>query len=257
MSHLSRQTARILYWGLAAKTRDGYGTAPRSYIQECALLGVSRPFQASLLSLSEWIGALSDRPILSTIIKSYLSGVRSAQLDMWSTMEEIEVFSHPTLQRLIAGIKLLRGEAGTKERRPITRPLLFQIVGQFDQKTLEGATLHAAFTLAFAAFLRIREFTWTAADFRDPNFYHWHFTRNSVVLLKDRLKLVLPASKTDPFRQGVTIIVAAIDGPTCAVKSVRHLMEKLRFPGNSTLFRLQNSTFTRQFVTNALPTSLA
>ncbi len=82
-------------------------------------------------------------------------------------------------------------------------------------------------------------------------------TRNSVVLLKDRLQLVLPASKTDPFRQGVTIIVEATDGPTCAVKSVRHLMEKFRFPGNSPLFRLQNSTFTRQFVTNTLRTSLA
>ncbi len=43
----------------------------------------------------------------------------------------------------------------------------------------------------------------------------------------------------------------------CAVKSVRHLMEKFRFPGNSPLFRLQNSTFTRQFVINALRTSLA
>ena len=34
-------------------------------------------------------------------------------------------------------------------------------------------------------------------------------------------------------------------------------MEKFRFPGNSPLFRLQNSTFTRQFVTNALRTSFA
>lgn len=171
-------------------------------------------------------------------------------------MEEMEDFSHPTLQELVAGIKRLRGEAGTKERRPITRPLLFQIVGQFDQKTLEGATLHAAFTLAFAAFLRIGEFTWTAADFRDLDFYQWHLTRNSLVLLKDLLQLVLPASKTDPFRQGVTITVAATDAPACAVKSVRQLMEKFRFPENSLLFRLQNSTFTRQFVKNALRTPL-
>ena len=114
-------------------------------------------------------------------------------------MEEIEVFSHPTLQKLIAVIKRLRGEAGTKKRRPIPRPLLFQILGQFDQKTIEGATFDAALTLSFAAFLRIGKITWTAANFRDPDFYQLHFVQNSVVLHKYRLRLVLLTSQTDSF----------------------------------------------------------
>ncbi len=69
---------------------------------------------------------------------------------MGSTIKKIEVFPHPILQRLIAGIKYLRGEVETNDRRPINLPLLFRMVSQFDQKILEGAILHAVFTLAFA-----------------------------------------------------------------------------------------------------------
>ena len=39
----------------------------------------------------------------------------------------------------------------------------------------------------------------------DSDFSSWHLTRGSISLQEDRLVLVLPASKTDPFRQEVTL----------------------------------------------------
>ena len=38
--------------------------------------------------------------------------------------KDLDIFSSPQLQRYIAGIRRLRGEADTKERRLITRDIL-------------------------------------------------------------------------------------------------------------------------------------
>lgn len=64
------------------------------------------------------------------------------------------------LQRIIAGVWRLYGEGDTCERPPITRDILLKLISRFDQTTLEGANLHAAFCLAFAGFLRMGDFTY-------------------------------------------------------------------------------------------------
>jgi site-specific recombinase XerD len=37
------------------------------------------------------------------------------------------------------------------------------------------------------------------------------------------ISITFPASKTDPFRKGITTYVAAVDLPTCAVSALKHL----------------------------------
>ena len=150
----------------------------------------------------------------------------------------------------MAGIRRLRPAAQPRERRPITRSILEEIVSTFDQNSLRGAILHAAFCLAFAAFLRIGEFTWEENMWGD-DFAQWHITRGSLLLSEDRLQLTLPASKTDPFRQGVTVTVAAVNDEACPVRSLRILIE--RFPTDLTqpMF-YPKKAFTRNFVTKAL-----
>ena len=144
----------------------------------------------------------------------------------------------------------MRGEAGTRERRPITKDLLLQILHQIDGTTREGATLYAAFCLAFAAFLRIGEFTYTTKDLKDPEFSQWFLTRRSVTLHKDHLELTLPASKTDPFRRGITLNVAASGDDACPVQALRRLFRWEALP-DSPLFSW-GSAFTRQSVTGKL-----
>ena len=126
--------------------------------------------------------------------------------------KDLSAFQSPRLQRIIRGLRRIRGEADTRERHPITKDLLLRILHQIDRNTREGATLYAAFYLAFAAFLRVGEFTYSAKDLKDPKFSQWFLTRRSVTLHKDHLELTLPASKTDPFRRGITLSVAASGG---------------------------------------------
>lgn len=168
--------------------------------------------------------------------------------------ENLEAFHHPLLQRVINGIRRLRGEADTKERRPITRDLLLQILRQFDQTTLVGATLHASFCLAFAAFLRVGEFTWSQSELTD-DFQRWHITRRSVKLHKDYMELTLPAFKTDPFRRGITLSIAAATDNACPVRSLRNLFTRFPAELSSPLF-YPDKAFTRQYVIATLQDAL-
>lgn len=76
----------------------------------------------------------------------------------------LSAFHAPDLERIVAGLRRMHGEANTRERQPITKDLLLRMLPQLDQRSREGATFYAAFCLAFASFLRIGEFTYTAKD---------------------------------------------------------------------------------------------
>lgn len=211
-------------------------------------------FPATVATLSNWIGHKSKH-LQPKTMKKYLTGLGSAQIDMGH--ENLAVFYSPLLQRLIAGSRRLHGEADTKERLPITKDILLKLIAGFDQSTRDGSTLYASFCLAFAAFLRIGEFTYSARDLMDIDFPKWFLTRRSVKLYDDHLELTLPASKTDPFRQGITLTVAATGDEACAIRALHHLF---MWPARSSapLFQLERSTsFTREFVTATLRESLA
>lgn len=174
-----------MWWGLAAKTRTTYHSARKSYVSSCRIAGTPS-FPVSLFSLARWIGELGVWNLKFKTIKSYLAAVRSFQVDVGATQDELKMFSHPTLFQTLAGIRRMNGEANTRERRPITRQILLRIVPLFDTTTLWGATMHASFCLAFAVFLRVGEFTWSRAE-HNASFQQWHITRGSVFLYADHL----------------------------------------------------------------------
>lgn len=78
---------------------------------------------------------------------------------MGATRAELETFHHPALKKNLIGMKKIQGEAGRNKRFPIMRPILLRLLAQLDKTSLEDATLHAVYSLAFAAFLREGEFT--------------------------------------------------------------------------------------------------
>ena len=93
------------------------------------------------------------------------------------------------------------------------------------------------------------EFTYNNVE---SDFSSWNLTRGSVSLLEDRLFLVLPASKTDPFRRGVTLTIPAATDEACAVKSLRNLFERFPKAYYQPLFPTRAGTFSRNYVTRQL-----
>lgn len=201
-----------------------------------------------MASLASWIAWLTNR-VKTDTISSYMKGVKSTHVDLG--YDDLTVFRSPLLKRIITGARRLRGDPVTNERRPVTKDILLQVLPTFDRATEHGATMYASFCLAFAAFLRIGEFTYSARDLKDDEFDKWFLTRRSVRLFNDRLELTLPASKTDPYRKGVTLTVASTDDNACAVKALRHLIHTWPKPLTSPLFQ-DNGQFTRDLVIDTL-----
>jgi hypothetical protein len=114
-------------------------------------------------------------------------------------------------------------------------------------------TLREAFTLAFAAFLRIGEI-YSAHDLQAPqvlDFGRWFVTKRSVVIAEDgsALEISLPACKTDPFRKSVTITVAATGDAGSPVKAMSSYLSFDKRPPNAPLFVApHNQPFSREYV---------
>ena len=87
--------------------------------------------------------------------------------------------------------------------------------------------IYAAFTLAFACFLRVGEFTYKESDQAMVlDFGKWFLTKSSIRISQEAtyLELHLPSSKTDPFRKGIKLTIATTYNRGCPVLS----MQKVR-----------------------------
>ena len=84
--------------------------------------GIQPVFTATFKVLSDWIAHLANRRPKARTLKAYITGLRSVYVDMG--YEDLSAFYSPRIECVIAGIRRLRGEAGTLERRPITKDLL-------------------------------------------------------------------------------------------------------------------------------------
>ena len=105
----SREVSRLLWWGsgLAQKPRQKYSTPVKSYNFYCAMNGINPAFPATFLSLGSWVASLSAKRVETKSIEAYLTGVRSAHVDMG--FEDLKVFHSAGLKRVLDGTRRLRG----------------------------------------------------------------------------------------------------------------------------------------------------
>ncbi len=224
-AHFSRQVARYLWHGLASSTRKSYSTGQRSYLDfarlhpaYCAPDGGLLP--ATQRGVMEWTASLGARGLQPKTIKAYLASLRSLHVDADLPFTACE---SPLVQRLLRGIKRCHGERDRNPKLPITLYILRQLCSVLEESSAPyDNIIRAAVTLAYAGFLRCGEFT---VPTRDSVFNPAiHLARGAVKFWPNmdnatHMSIMLPASKTDPFRKGVTILVAAApDYSTCAVK---------------------------------------
>lgn len=117
------------------------------------------------------------------------------------------------------------------------RYILLALLQGFDTSTRDGANLHAAFCQAFAGFLRMGEFTYANEAEIEPNFEGYHITKNSVTFAEDSLTLHIPAFQTDPFRRGVSILIAATGDEACPLCSLCYLYRAFPSAPNAPFFQ--------------------
>ena len=143
--------------------------------------------------------------------------MKSYQLDLGI---ECTAFADPRLERTIQGIKRDHKEPETRTRTPLTRPCLLRILRYLPGFNYNDLVTRDAFTLAFAGFLRVEEFTYKPTD-RVPEytFKNWFIVKDSIRMREGGryMEVTLPASKTDPFRKGITLTISASEDDACPV----------------------------------------
>jgi len=94
-------------------------------------------------------------------MKLYLCGIKSYQLDLGL---ECSAFIDPRLERTLQGNKRDHKQPDRQPRTPLTRPNLLHMLRQLPGSEYNDIITPAAFTLAFAGFLRVGEFTYRESD---------------------------------------------------------------------------------------------
>ena len=128
----------------------------------------------------------------------------------------------PLLHLLLRGIKRSIG-ISSRRRLPITMVLLRRIKTELarapDITPQDKLMLWSAFTLAFYGFLRSSEFTSPSSTRFNPLV---HLSRSDISFSSDGyLHLQLKASKTDPYRQGCSLLLAPSGRSVCAIRALR------------------------------------
>ena len=182
-------------------------------------------------------------------IKLYLCAVKQYALghgfrDRLPNMHQL----HFTLR----GIKRKFGAtAHRKPCRPITIVLLTQtksyIMSTYPNLT-DQRMLWAASTLAFSGFLRSSEYTSPS-----KSKYHKSSTLQlrDITLRKSRILVRIKASKTDPFREGITLSIARTRTSVCPVQAITKYCQ-VRPKSRGPFFQ----TASKQYLTRAMMSQL-
>jgi len=113
--------------------------------------------------------------------------------------------------------------ATKRERRPITPDLLRKIKGVWDDRAheVDVVMLWAACCLAYFGFMRIGELTVPTDDGYDTlSHLSWGDVMVDNPTRPSRMEVRIKASKTDPFRQGVSIFIGRVASDLCPVSAM-------------------------------------
>ena len=111
-------------------------------------------------------------------MKVYLCGIKSYQLDLGI---ECTVFTHPGLERTLPGIKCDHNKLQHRDQTSLIRPNLVLMLSRVGHTSYNDTVILAAFTRAFAPFLRVGEFTYRQVDLELWGaFQNWYLTKSSI-----------------------------------------------------------------------------
>ena len=220
--HLIEQAQTYLALAIGVGTRRTYTAGVNSYFDFIAQHRIAAAFPADIETLCLWITWLASRSLTFGTCKVYLSALvnRHAEMGMSNPLTN----APPILDRILAGVKRAATSAA-KPKLPITTTMLRSMLPHLRLQHRRDALLWAMMWTATAGLLRISEFACTENSdpdrllrMRQLSVFDSSDTPYSLQQLRDAhlpdsalryASLHLDASKTDPFRTGVDVIIAA------------------------------------------------
>ena len=205
------------------------------------------PVPVTNQNLEDYVVAVANRLAWKTI-KTYLAGIKFI---LTISGQDVTLLFQRRLHYILRGVRRSQGQRFRRPRRiPITLSHLRHLItlAHTELPQADARCFTAAALLAFFGLLRVSEFTSPSPTFFDAN---WHLGRGDISFSPSRPLVVIriKASKTDPFREGCSIRIAATGIPDmCPVRAlIAYLSSDPCLTGP--LFVLSNGQFlTRQHI---------
>ena len=232
--------------GLAENTHKVYSSGQRMFLNFCAMAGlVAVPAREEVLC--KFVAQLAEEGLKHRTIKCYMAGIR--HLHIAEGLGDPFLPPLAKLHYVLRGVKRSQGEAGKRERLPITPPILRKIKAVWDNSTGDPdlIMMWAACCLACFGFLRAGELTVPSDSAFDPSVHlSWGDLAVDAPGNPTVLSVRLKASKTDPFRKGITLYIGRVSSDLCPVSAVlAYLLSRGKSDGP--LFRFKDGRpLTRQ-----------
>ena len=207
---LDKSWQATLRRGIAPNTFKQYSTGQKHYLDFCFKLNIP-PLPATEICLLRFVTSIKDN-LRGSTIQNYLSAVRFLHI--------MNGYGNPLpdFERLKLVVKALKRESGpTRQRAPITFPMLKSNCRLLKFTVYEDVLFWAMALVGFFGFMRVSEFT-VPYQF-NPDL---HLTLQDLSLSKDfsSAQLRLKASKTDPFRRGYGVVFGSTSDAVCPILAI-------------------------------------
>lgn len=233
---------------MAPTTRRTYAAGLRRFEQFTASYAIA-PYPASTLTLKYFTSHLA-RTVTYQTIKVYLAAIRLKHIELGYP----DPTTAPLLKYFVCGIKRIRGSQ-QRQRLPITievlRKLKLHLGNTPGYRYQDQRMLWAAFTTAFFGVLRASEFVCPSMSKFDP---HTTLLWSDLTLGQSNLRIRIKRSKTDPFRQGHSLLMGASSSSVCPVLAMQKFRDVIGNPTPaSPVFTFADGSFlTRERLTTIL-----
>ena len=244
--------------GIAPSTQKTYRSGSKRFIQFCEQYGISEPFPVNEQVLVYFVASLYRGGLSGGTVKSYLAAVRHAQIALG--LGDPHSAEMPQLEYVSKGVKKMTAAKVARTRLPITSSILLQLrqIWQAHPCRQDATMLWAAACMCFFGFLRAGEVVVPSASDYDPAIHLSHGdVRAENTASPQYLEIRIKASKTDPFRRGVSIYLGRGSGDLCPVAAVlNYMVQRGSAPGP--FFHFVNGNYlTRERFVTAMRTALA
>ena len=225
--------------GIASSTQRVYRTGTNRYVTFCSKFALT-PFPVSELKLCYFVAHIFNDGVSGRTAKTYLSGIRHSQIALG--LGDPNMSSMPQLEYVTKGHRKLKSPGAASTRLPITSDILRKIrrVWEFSSVRFDACMLWAASCMCFFGFLRAGEIVVPSDVSFDPAV---HLAYGDVRVDNQSspscLEVHLKSSKTDPFRQGVSVYLGRTSLDLCPVAAILAYMVE-RGSASGVFFRFRD-----------------
>ena len=226
---------------MAPSTISTYSSGEKQFLKFCEHFQISQ-FRSQFPTPEKiliYFAVHLAKTVKANTIKIYLSAVRNLNIKHGASLD-LTFFIQ--LQYVLRGIKRVQG-VHKRPRLPITLDHLKIFCLCLPPTSFENRMLWAAMSVAFFGFLRIGEITCNSL-FSENIHLTWDDIQFSPLPAPTSVSINIKASKTDPFRSGVTIQIGSCLSPLCPVAALHQYSQAMTKQTKSgPLFQYQSGKY--------------